>query len=206
MRVFVLFPKAACYERKDTVTQRKLSSVFNDNLKMLVNAGATIRYLLEDKLAHEFIQKLNYDKVECVSGIPKTDYDYIMRHQDEDDPIEQYFYTMYDIVEKVDDDIGLKYTVDPRLFITDREAALIQRKNCYKRRRREITDNLVSKSNNVMVFRASNMTDRSLNAIDTVSQGDGRLVIQVDLTYGNVSCYYGGVFIPADMIPNILTL
>lgn len=206
MKVFVLFPKAACYDRKDTVTQRQLSTIFNEKLSMLVNCGCTIQYLLEDKLAHEFISKLNYDRVECVTGLPETDYTFLIRNTDEDDPLEQYVFNMYNTVQKIDDGVGSKNVVDPRLLMTDKEQYYIQRKLCYKKRRRDITDHILKQSHNVLVFRAGNVSDRSMDATQTIAEGDGRLVIQVDLQYNTTTCYYGGVFIPSDMVGSILSL
>lgn len=206
MKVFVLFPKASCYDRKDTETQRRLSSIFMDYIKRLMDANTKIIYLLEDKIARDIIQRTGYTNVECITAIPMYDLQYLMNNPDDDDPIEDYVFHNYPNTKCVAGDIGKKYDVDIKLMLTDKEQYMIKRKDCYKKRRREIIDTLVSQYYNVMLFRANTNLDRCADATENIKQGDGKLVMQVDINFGNIIIYYGGIYIQEDMLPSILSL
>lgn len=206
MKVFVLFPKASCYDRKDTETQRRLSTIFMEHLKRLVETNTKIIYLLEDKIAYDCIQRLGYTNVECVTAIPEYDFQYLLSNPDDDDPIEDYVFGLYPTTKCVAGDIGKKYDVDFKLLLTDKEQYYIKRKDCYKKRRRDILDHLVSSYYNVMLFRANSNIDRCSDATANMKQGDGRLIMQVDINFGNIIVYYGGVYIQEDMLSSILSL
>ena len=206
MKVFVLFPKASCYERKDTGTQRKLMEIFINYINKLVETNTTIIYLLEDKIAYDLIQKIGYANVECVTAIPQYDFQYLLRNEDSDDPIESYVYNLYPNTKCVAGDIGSEYDVDMKLMITDREQYDIKRKDCYKRRKRKILDCLTHRYNNVMLFRGNTNVDRCSDMTEDIKQGDGKLIMQVDINYGTIAVYYGGTYIPDNMLTSILSL
>ena len=204
MEITVLFPKASAYDGKPTDEQRTIRECVRKFLNIFTEADCCIRYILEDKLANDFIRGMQYDNTKTVSAINNIDHRYLMANEDKDDPIQPVFFELYDSVENVAGDIDKHLMPDIRLAVQDGVQYEIQRASCYKKRRRHILDNLVSTSRNVLMFTINDNLDRCKHPSSTISMGDGRLCVQVDLSTGIPVCYYGGVYIPEDVISGIL--
>lgn len=204
MEITVLFPKASAYDGKSTDVQRTMREVIKKFLNIFIEADCCLRYVLEDKLANDFIQELQYTNTKIVSAINNIDYHYLINNEDKDDPIQPIVFELYSSVDNVAGDIDKHLRPDIRLAVQDSVQYEIQRASYYKKRRRHILDNLVSTSHNVLMFTINDNLDRCMHPSNTVSIGDGRLCVQVDLMTGIPVSYYGGVYIPEDVISDIL--
>lgn len=204
MEITVIFPKASAYDGKSTDTQRTMRACINKYISMFTEAGCCLRYVLEDKLANDFIGQTGYDKTKVISAINKVDYHYLLSNEDKDDPIQPVVFELYSTVENVSEDIGKGLMPDIKLMVQDRAQYDIQRALFYKNRRRRVLNHLVDKSRNILMFTINNNLDRCHHPSTSMSMGDGRLCIQVDLATGIPVCYYGGVYVPEDFVGNIL--
>lgn len=204
MVVSVVFPKVSCYDRQDTDTKRIIKNLFKKYLQCLVDNDCTIEYFIEDRLAVDLINEMSIENTKMITAICKSDLIYLQSTMDEDDPIDNFVFLNYDKAICQAYNIEKRFVVDSKLLYTDRELYMKKRLEVYRKRRRTVMNEYVDKAKNILMFRTENILDRCHAVRNGVVQGDGRLCIEVSITEGLTRVYYGGVFVPDDMLPAII--
>ncbi len=200
-----MFPKASSYDGKNLDTQRIYLSVFKKYLGILKDAGCQVEYFLEDKLAMDFIKQFNFDSSRVLTCVSPSDITFFNNYRELID-LEPYVYEEYNDAIKEHGNYEKKKTVPITLLRSDREAYIQKRTDVYRWRTRSALDSYLSKSKASLMFRFDNGSDRASALRETVSQGDGRICIEVNPDSGAVLTYYGGTYLTEDNIPIILSL
>lgn len=195
-------PKASCYENKSADIQRTYKAAFKEWIKFLYDNNCTFEYMLEDSLARSIFSELGIqaDVFTCVSPSDVQFFDQRRFMVD----IPEYVYAEHCNVPARIGEVEQKYTVPLALLRTDKDAFVNKRIECYRKRLRTATENVVRSSKNVLVFFTNNLTNRCSPISEQVVQGDGRLILEYFLERGFINCYYGGVYVPQDYLTDIL--
>lgn len=205
MKVLLILPKAHCYDNKDDNTQRRYIDVFKKYVKMLDDAGCPIIVTLEDKLAFDVLKSLEMTPDKVVTCISPSDFELIRKYPDIEE-LDNSVFINYSSTQVADYDMERKYPVSPTLISKGAKAFFDARIKIYRKRYKAALNQLIHESTNVMQFRINGQSDRG-NAVSTdVRQGDGRLCIEIDVAGERCTAYYGGAYIPEDMLPTILSL
>lgn len=205
MNILLVFPKAQCYDNKDSNTQRMYIDVFKKYVKMLDDAGCSLIVQLEDKLAFDVLSVLGITPARTVTCISPSDLEFLRLYSDIE-KLEDRVLINYSTTEQCTYDMEKKYIVEPTLIAKGKAVFLNKRAEIYRKRYKASLNKLINETTNVMQFRINGASDRG-NAVSTiVHQGDGRLCIEIDIDAGRCISYYGGAFIPEDMLPTILSL
>lgn len=205
MKVTVVFPKASCYEGKGLDTQRIYSALIKKYLNMLKDCNCQIEYLLEDKLARDFICEVGIVNPKVVTCISKSDIEFFNNYRDLID-LQPYMYSEFSSVENFAGDVEKKYMVPITLLRENRDAYISKRIETYRKRLRASTDALLLSRKNVFMFRSENGLDRATALRDTIAQGDGRLCIEANINSNMAITYYGGTFMQEEYLPTILSM
>lgn len=204
MDITLVFPKAQCYDNKDDNTQRIYNGVFKKYVKMLNDAGCRFEIQLEDKLAFDILGEMRITPNKVISCISPSDVEFLRKYPDID-TLPDRVLVNYTDTEKCVYDVEKKYSVSPNLVKEGREKFFAKRTEIYRKRYKEAFNRMLMERMNVLQFRTDTASDRGNAVSSTVHQGDGRLCMEVHLS-GRCTSYYGGVFIPEDTLPTILSL
>lgn len=205
MKISVLFPKPQCYELKDLGLQRTYKERFMKYLKMLSDCGCNVEILLEDTLANNMTFDASITPYRVVSCIAPSDIGLIKQYPDIEE-LNHYVFDSYPSVEHVIYDAEKKFIVPLSVMKEGKAAYYTKRVKSYHKRYAYALGKYIEDCTNIMQFRLGNTLDRGLSACTTARQGDGRLCIEVSMTQGVVTSYYGGVFVTEDTLPMILSL
>lgn len=203
MQVTVVFPKGTVYHSADVNSKSAYITLFRKYVDMLENAGCKVEYCIEDELADDFLEE--YCNKKMVTCIPKTEFAFARQYR-EHVQVSDYICNLLDTVECKAPNVTDKFRVPIHLASTDREAYFKQRIESFRKKLRYSTDNYLSNSRNVLMFIAGNGRDRCTPVRLGVKQGDGRLVIEVNVDSGIATSYYGGQYITEDYLPTILSM
>lgn len=206
MRFFVLFPKPHCIKNRSLEHQRIIMNAFTDNIKKLVDADCQIRFLIEDSIAKEVLDKFSTARLDPITVLTDADIYYLQNYPDPADPLTSYALQAHLEVEHFGDKYKGMWQPDPKLMFSDKETYQAQCKNACRRRRRAATNDLIKSEANVLVFRDTGIGDRSDNPSNFISQGDGRIVAMVDLENSMMTMYYGGIYLESTMFDQILNM
>lgn len=204
MDITLVFPKAQCYDNKDDNTQRTFNGVFKKYVKMLDDAGCRFEIQLEDKLAFDILTEMGIKPNKVITCISPSDIEFLRKYP-EIDTLPDRVLIGYSDTEKCTYDVEKKHSVSPTLVREGKEKFFAKRTEIYRKRYKEAFNKMLSSRTNVMQFRTDTASDRGNAISSTVKQGDGRLCIEVHLS-GRCTSYYGGVFVPEDTLPTILSL
>lgn len=205
MLVTVLFPKLTSYVGKGIDTQRTFNDIFKRYIGLLTNANCSIEVLVEDELALMQLKSMGVNSIKYITCIGKSDISFVNSFPGQVN-IGMNTLLLHGNAECVAGDVEKKFIVPISLVKEDREAYMSKRTDAFWKRVRLATDNLVSTRKNVLMFRMNNNNDRCIPVRETVSMGDGRLCIEVDMRSGVAISYYGGTYITEDLLPAILSL
>lgn len=205
MMVFVSFPKAQCYDGKDLGTQRTYKEKFLKYLNLLKDNNVSIEILLEDKLAMDMCAAAGITPAKITTCIAKPDLDWVSKYPEIDD-LESYVFSRYDGTQKNLYDSEGKFPVSLALLKEGKAVYFRKRVEAYHKRYNYTLSKMLSERKNVLQFRVANSMDRGVAVSTTASMGDGRLLIEVGITQGFTSTYYGGAFVTEETIPMILSL
>lgn len=207
MDILVVFPKAECYVGKSLDTQRIYRATVKKYVSILDEANCNVECLLEDELGRLLlpemyhIARLNFNKT-CIS---ENDITFFASMQDYLDlPAE--IYQEWHGAECYAYDSAKRYTVPIELIREDRNKFMDKKVDVYRKRLRYATDKFIAAHKNVLMFRMDNGTDRATALRETIVEGDGRLLIEVNLNSNMAVTYYGGVFLPETNIKTIISL
>ena len=206
MVVTVIAPKAQFFTSKSLDVQRTYLNYFKKYLNMLIENNVTIQYYIEDELMHNLMSELKYDNVLIITAIADSDFQ-LTKTNRELLNLPEYLYS-HDMskVKPMLYDSDKKYSVSPSLLREVKEIYVSKRVEVARKRIRYAMDKQVREGKNVLLFRADSTMDRTSPVHDTVILGDGRLCIEVSLSSGLCVVYYGGSYIPENMVPEILKL
>lgn len=205
MNVLILFPKAQCYFGKSLDTQRIYKNVFTSYINLLRDNNCTVNYLLEDKLAEELLADYPEDRKKRITAYCKVDAEFLSKFDDGDEFTPEMF-CYHDTSECIAGDISKEIPLPADMMSKGRENFINVRTKICKKRWRTVVDRYILNNKAVLLFRADNNLDRCTPLSESISQGDGRLCIEVHFNRGGTTSYYGGVYIPEDFIPSILSL
>ena len=205
MMVFVSFPKPECYYLKDTGLQRTYRDKFVKYLQMLSEAGCSVEILLEDRLAMDMTRAAGIKPKRISTCITKSDLNWINQYPEIEDLSDTVF-SDYSIANKILYDADTKYQVPLTVLKEGKAEYFRKRSESYHKRYKYTINKYLTDATNVLQFRVNGPMDRGLAVTSTARTGDGRLCIEVGLTSGVVSSYYGGVFIQEETLPMILSL
>lgn len=202
MKFLVVMPKASSYTNKSDVVQRVYNKAFKKWITYLNDLGCTFEYMLEDSLARDIFKELNISAT-VISCISNSDIAFFRNKQELVD-IPSYVYDEYNTVVDKSGDVEKKYTVPMTLLKTDKDMFMKKRLEVFRKRTREATNDLVRGTKNVLMFNANSATNRCIPLNEQTTQGDGRLLMEFFLEKEFITCYYGGVYLPYDYIPDII--
>lgn len=205
MVVLAISPKVQFYSSKGVNSQRTYRSIYKKYLDMLAENNVSIVCLLEDALTVGMLDELEYPDVSYVTCISKQDMEFFMKYP-EFYELPPYFTTMYDKASERLYGFDKKYQVPPTLMREGKEVYFKARTDNAKKRISKARDMLIEQSKNIIQFRADSNMDNIKPLRDQVGLGDGKLCIEVALSSGSCVTYYGGTYIPDDVIPSILSL
>lgn len=205
MMIFVSFPKHQCYDLKDTGLQRTYKDKFIKYLKMLSDAGCDIEILLEDKLAIDMLHIAGITPKRISTCISKSDLDWINQYPEIEDLSDTVF-SDYGIANKILYDGDSKFQVPLTVLREGKAEYFRKRSESYRKRYIYVIDRYLTDAQNVLQFRVNGPMDRGHAVSSTTRVGDGRLCIEVGLTSGFTTSYYGGVFVQEETLPMILSL
>lgn len=205
MKVTVIFPKSQYYYGKDINTQRIYRSIFKKYIELLVKCNCTIEYFLEDEIAKNLFEELDI-VTNCVTCLTNSDLSFSEQYPDLFE-LPSYIRKYYSDVQSFVYDMDTKYVIPPT-YIRDKgkEAYLEKRAEIARKKLRTATDRYLSEKNCVMQFRANNNVDRTTAVRETISTGDGRLCIEIAPDANSCVAYYGGVYVPEDLLESILSM
>lgn len=205
MVVTIIFPKPQYYFGKDVNTQRIYRATFKKYIELLVKHNCTIEYFLEDEIAKTLLEELNVKDVKCISCLAPSDVLFSKQYPTLFE-LPEYIHQEYDYVQKFNYDVEQRYMVPHALLRESKEAYLQKRAEIARKRLRIATDRYLSYRSHVLQVRANNNIDRTTPIRDTIEMGDGRLCIEVSPDSNVCTTYYGGVFIPEDMLDSVLSI
>lgn len=205
MRIFVVFPKPNCYVGKDIKDQRIYKERFLKYLSLVKEAGASVEILLEDKLANDMLFEAGIEPARVISCISTADISLLDKYRNIED-LDEYVYATYSTVQQCCYDAVSRYTVPITKLKEGKSAYFNAMVKNYRKRYNYALNRYISEFPNVLQFRTDNSMDRGSAVKTTVSEGDGRLCIEVNMSNGTVASYYGGLFITEDLLPSILSL
>ena len=206
MNVLVVFPKAECYVGKSIDVKRIYDNTMNKYIAMLKEAKCSIEYLLEDELAGMMLKDYPCELVsKYKTCIAPSDIKFFFNYKDAI-KFPSYVYEHYDKCESYTYESEAKYTVPIELVRESKELYMEKKIEACRKRLRYATDKFIKEHKNVLMFRMDNNTDRCTALRDTIVEGDGRLCIEVNLNSNLAVPYYGGVYIPENHLPTILSL
>lgn len=205
--ITVIFPKVAAYNYKSLDYKREVRKTILASLEIVKESGCGVRYFIEDKLAHDFIQESGITRVQKLTGLSNEDLTYLTTNVDEDDPLDESYNSLTGPgVINLSGIITDIPNVDFMLRITNPAEYTNQLGKNYKKRRRKLLDKIVELHSIVLNYRTGDVNDRCKSPISTAKFSDGRLLIEVDIKTGTTAVYFGGVFVPSDALPDILKL
>ena len=205
MNVLVVFPKKECYINKPLSTQRVLREKFVKYLTLLKDAKCGIDILLEDSLAYDFCHELGIKPRVMYTCITNSDLEWIKRYPEMGD-VSSRILADYPLAEKMVYDSDTKYLVPTSLMREGTMVYVRKRIDAYHKKYIYAINRLLRDTKNVLQFRVDNNMDRGAAIHTSVTEGDGRLCIEVGLNTGVSTVYYGGTYIQEDLLPTILTL
>lgn len=205
MMVTVLFPKAQAYNNKGLEEKRFIDSVFNKHMKKLMDAGCLIEYLLEDELARAYFDKVTYAKTRMITCVSDADIIYFANYQDAID-LSPIVYEEFKSTPNYSFNMSAKYDVPFELLMQDKQKYQKEKVSSYYKRVRRSVELLIANRKSILMFDAGAINNRCQPLSNITTIGDGKLLMQVDLSNDVEVNYYGGVFIEADMVPQILSI
>ena len=170
-----------------------------------MKTNTRIEYFIEDKIARNLLLELGAPNTKALSCVTPSDVTFSQQYPSLFE-MPEYIVQEYDSAEKYLYDVERKYVVSPALIKEGKEVYLKKRADTAKKRLRLATDKYLSEKKCVIQFRANSNMDRTTPLRETITTGDGRLCIEVDIENGLCTTYYGGVYIPEDMIEQILSM
>ena len=201
----LLFPKETSLSGKSLDTQRTYRDIYKKYISMIVEAGCEFEVMIEDTLAHKILNELGVQPSRYITCICPSDYEFSVSFPDVS-KIDSVTLSMYGRAECMSKEFEKKIPVPPDLIRKGREEYMNQRADILRKRVRAATDNLVSTRDCVFMFRMNNNNDRCMAVRDTISLGDGRLCVEIDMNSGLPIAYYGGTYIDGDVLPTVLRL
>lgn len=205
MKILLISPKFQFYAGKDVNSQRSYRQIYKKYIDMLREHNVQIICLLEDSLTMGMLEELKYDNVHYVTNISEQDKEFFKKYPEFYD-LPEYFYDMYDDAEKMLYNYEKIYTVSPTLMREGKEVYFKARSESARRRISKARESLIDYTSNILQFRASSNMDNIKPLREQISLGDGKLLIEVSLNNGTCVSYYGGTYIPEDLIHDILSL
>jgi hypothetical protein len=205
MKVTVVFPKASCYDGKSLDTQRIYGDVFRKYLNMLSECNCSVEYMLEDKLAGDFLKDFKFKDSKVITCVSQSDIKFFNDYRDLVD-LQPNVYQEYFNAENNSGVVEKQYTVPINLIRENREEYIRKRVEVYRKRRRVASDILLRSRKAVLMFRADNGTDWVSALRSTIADGDGRLCIEVNINSNGAIAYYGGAYLQEDYLPTVLSM
>lgn len=205
MKVLIIFPKPQCYEMKQLSVQRTYREKFMKYIKLLTDNNCTIEVLLEDKLADMMLSMAGIVPDVVSTCLIKSDLDWIEKYPDIES-LDPRVFSGYEAANKVLYDSEKKFLVPLDVMKEGKAAYYKARVMSYHSRYKYTINRYVADAMNVLQFRLDGPMDRCQAIRNTVSEGDGRLCIEVGLNTGFVQSYYGGAFLQEEYLPTILSL
>lgn len=205
MRIFVTFPKEGFYSQKSNEMKRTLNETFKEYFRMITGLHVPFTYPLEDAIAYGLVQALpDEDKGYAIpiTFIHESDAKFMV--QQSPMALPEYFLSEYTRAKQELGDSCTRYTVDPKLAITDKEKYIKTRQDIYYKRRRHAADAYIDTCDTVLMFRADSNMDNYRPVSVSAKAGDGRLLIEVHPMTNAVASYYGGVYLEKNMLPSVL--
>ena len=205
MTVTIIFPKPQYYFGKDINTQRIYRATFKKYIELLVNANCHIEYFLEDEIAKTLLEELGIKDCTCITCLTQSDISFSEQYPTLFE-LPEYVRREYSGVKSYTYDVEKKYVVPPSLIREGKDVYLQKRADIARKKLRVATDKYLQGRMAVLQFRANNNVDRTTAIRETIMTGDGRLCIEVSPDSNTCVPYYGGVYIPEDMLPSILSI
>ena len=210
MRLTVLSPRRLLDEDKlSSDASRNMKEVFDKWFDVFFNTGVTIEYFIEDDFSREYLKSKGYEKVIASSQLHEEDIAFRKSVSDSSLSITSL------ISEKTLKEWDKRYVRESlekrkipipilRQYRSRDEWIAARSDYSVKMQRMRLTE-YIKTVEAVAVFRApSNNMCPSLK--DEVKVGDGRLYLEIDITTGIASAYYGGCWVEADFVKTILSL
>ena len=205
MQMLMISPKVQFYSGKGVNSQRTYRSYYKKYLDLLAEHNIQIVCLLEDALTVGILNELEYSNVSYVTCISKQDMEFFMKYPEYYE-LPTYFSEMYEKASERLYGFDKKYQVPPTLMREGKEVYFKARTDSAKKRISKARDMLIEQTKNIIQFRADSNMDNIRPLRESVELGDGKLCIEVALSSGTCVSYYGGSYIPDDIIPSILDL
>lgn len=203
--MLIIFPKIMFYTGKNSDEQRSYERIIKSNLDIVYNAGFKAQILLEDEYARTALARYDNFPVDIKTCICPTDCNFINQYPEVEE-LDNQFFEKYSFTDKICYNVEKDYTVPMTLLKQGKEVYFKKRCDIYRKRYKKAIDTLISRSSYVMQFLINSKCNRGVPVSTTISQGDGRLCIEVHLDSGLFVGYYGGMHIDEDMLKTILTL
>lgn len=205
MNILVIFPKEQCYTLKSLSLQRRYRERFIQYIKLLSEHGCRLEILLEDQLAYDMLNACGIIPYKVSTCLSKADIAWIEKYPDIDGFSSRVFMD-YPVANLVSYPECSKFTTPLSALKEGKSVYYKKRVEEYRKRYSYTINRYISDCTNIMQFRVNGPMDRGCPVKTTVHQGDGRLCIEVGMDNGSVASYYGGVFIPEESLPTILSL
>lgn len=206
MRVLTIFPKSEFYSLKDINTKRIIREAFQNWLLPLQEAGAKFECLIEDSLAIEIMSEMLNESPRAYTVLDEVDYNLITKYGNK---IPEEYYRLSSLWKEATKlDLGASEKIPAPIIVKykDKSKWLPDRLECIDKRIKYSVSKLLRQSDAVLMFRGGGSNDAYSSLAESLSEGDGKLYIEVNASTGIGSCYYGGVFIDRDAVKMIVGL
>ena len=210
MRLTVLTPRVLLDESKlSTDEARSKKAIIDKWFDIIAESNAQVEYLLEDEFMREYVKTRSLENPIISTQLKEEDI--VFRKAIKNTELSMYSYVSDETLSLWDKrfvrKVNLKRSVPiPVLRQFKDKDTWLQARSDYavKLHRLRLTEYLRNQEA-VLIFRA--IRDNMCPSLkDDVRIGDGRLYIEVDLTNGVASTYYGGQWIQPEYVKTILNL
>ena len=205
MRILVVCPKVDSYAFKDTETKRIMRSIYKDWIEFILTDNTKVRCFSEDLLTCMWMRDFQIPDVGYLTTLNKNNQAYLDLYSDRFPEWKHYVETIGDarevsipLSDKIVIPSPLQYKVKDE-YIT---AKLESIRTIIKYR---ITE-YIKTSDAVLMFRAGGNQDTYPSLLKHMRDGDGRLLIEVDVKTGDAQCYYGGTYLDKDTVKTLIEM
>lgn len=204
MRVLMVCPKIESYALKDTETIRLMRATYKKWIEFVQQSGGTLRCFIEDNLACEIVKDLQIENVEYLTVMTRG-YKVFL------DSYKGKVYPEWDrITQMVPDAKLIEVSTKDRFPIpmvsqfTSREEYNTAKFEQINNASKLAISRFIKMTNAILMFRAGGNQNTFSSLLKHMHDGDGKLLMEVDLESGICSSYYGGTYLDNEVVKTII--
>lgn len=204
MRVLIVCPKIESYALKDTESIRRIRATYKKWIEFIQSSGGILRCFVEDNLACELINDLQIKDVEYLTVMTHGYRVFLDSYKDKTYPEWSRITQMVSDAKLIDISTKDRFPIPLVSQFSSREEYNIAKFDQINNATKLAMSRFIKTTGAVLMFRAGGNQNIFSSLLKHMHDGDGKLLMEVDIESGICNSYYGGTYLDNEVVKTII--